>query len=104
MSNMQIPFLAARFIHLVLSPIQNAATRVQPHATTSLKPSSPRIGNPVTQRQNKNAGSSKPLKEGNDVYDAKLVEMINAVIVDRSPSVKWEDIGQKLNNMLFSST
>lgn len=79
---------------------KNAATRVQAHAvspnsvkkTTSLKPSSPVIGNPVTQRQNSKAGSSKPLKEANDGYDAKLVEMINAVIVDRNPSVKWEDI------------
>lgn len=96
------PFLAAEFICLFLSSIQNATTRVQAHATTSLKPSSPRVGNPVTQRQNNNAGTSKPLKE-NDGYDAKLVEMINAVIVDRSPSVKWEDIGQKLNPMLFSS-
>lgn len=26
--------------------------------------------------------------------DAKLVEMINTVIVDRSPSIKWEDVGK----------
>ena len=31
-------------------------------------------------------------------YDGKLVEMIESVIVDRSPSVNWEDIGQKLQH------
>jgi spastin len=29
-------------------------------------------------------------------YDDKLVEMINTTIVDRSPAVKWEDVGRKL--------
>lgn len=48
------------------------------------------------QSRKNNAGSSKPVQEANGVYDAKLVEMINTVIVDRSPSVKWEDIGKKL--------
>ncbi|KAI3787940.1 hypothetical protein L2E82_00463 [Cichorium intybus] len=37
--------------------------------------------------------NSKPVEECNDGLDSKLVEMINFVIVDRSPSVKWEDIG-----------
>lgn len=40
-----------------------------------------------------NSGSAKPLPEG---YDAKLVEMINTAIVDRSPSVKWEDVGKRI--------
>lgn len=40
-----------------------------------------------------NTGSSKPVPEG---YDAKLVEMINTAIVDRSPSVKWEDVGKRI--------
>lgn len=36
-------------------------------------------------------------------YDAKLVEMINTVIVDRSPSVKWEDVAglDKAKQTLF---
>nr|GMD62018.1 spastin [Ipomoea batatas] len=42
--------------------------------------------------QSNKAGSSKPVQDSGGGYDAKLVEMINSVIVDRSPSVKWEDI------------
>lgn len=36
-------------------------------------------------------------------YDAKLVEMINTVIVDRSPSVKWDDVAglDKAKQTLF---
>ncbi|TKY65589.1 Spastin protein [Spatholobus suberectus] len=37
-------------------------------------------------------GSPKTSQESGANYDAKLVEMINATIVDRSPSVKWEDV------------
>ncbi|KAJ8573237.1 hypothetical protein K7X08_009748 [Anisodus acutangulus] len=38
--------------------------------------------------------SCKPSQESATAsgYDPKLVDMINSVIVDRSPSVKWEDI------------
>lgn len=46
--------------------------------------------------QSNKAGSSKPVQDSGGGYDAKLVEMINSVIVDRSPSVKWEDIGENL--------
>ncbi|XP_022004716.1 spastin [Helianthus annuus] len=35
---------------------------------------------------------SKPVRELSGGLDPKLVEMINSVIVDRSLSVKWEDI------------
>ncbi|CAF1873336.1 unnamed protein product [Brassica napus] len=34
----------------------------------------------------------KPVKEAGSGYDDKLVEMINTTIVDRSPSVKWDDV------------
>uniref|UniRef100_A0A803LI13 microtubule-severing ATPase n=1 Tax=Chenopodium quinoa TaxID=63459 RepID=A0A803LI13_CHEQI len=36
-------------------------------------------------------------------YDAKLVEMINTVVVDKSPSVKWEDVAglDKAKQTLF---
>lgn len=40
------------------------------------------------------AASPKPVKESGNVYDDKLVEMINTTIVDRSPSVKWDDVGE----------
>ncbi|XP_047319271.1 spastin-like [Impatiens glandulifera] len=36
--------------------------------------------------------NSKPATESGNLQDAKLVEMISSVIVDKSPSVKWEDI------------
>lgn len=34
-------------------------------------------------------------------YDAKLIEMINTAIVDRSPSVKWEDVGKLLRSITY---
>ncbi|RID61355.1 hypothetical protein BRARA_E00511 [Brassica rapa] len=34
----------------------------------------------------------KPAKESGSGYDDKLEEMINTTIVDRSPSVKWDDV------------
>lgn len=40
--------------------------------------------------------SPKPTQDSGAGYEAKLVEMINTSIVDRSPSVKWEDVGEKL--------
>lgn len=33
--------------------------------------------------------------------DAKLVELIENEIVDKSPSVKWDDIGNMLENVFF---
>lgn len=37
--------------------------------------------------------SSKPVPKN---QDSRLVEMINTAIVDRSPAVKWDDVGMKL--------
>ncbi|XVF22680.1 hypothetical protein REPUB_Repub12eG0191900 [Reevesia pubescens] len=37
--------------------------------------------------------SAKPAQESANGYESKLVEMINTAIVDRSPAVKWEDVG-----------
>ncbi|KAM7472125.1 hypothetical protein LguiA_010308 [Lonicera macranthoides] len=45
----------------------------------------------VVRNQSNKVISSKPTQESS-TGDEKLVEMINSVIVDRSPSVKWEDI------------
>lgn len=57
---------------------------------------SPRYGS-VVRNQTDKVVSSKPVQGSGSGsgsgYDAKLVEMINSVIVDRSPSVRWEDIG-----------
>ncbi|KAG5538524.1 hypothetical protein RHGRI_019188 [Rhododendron griersonianum] len=52
---------------------------------------SPRHGS-VVKNQTDKVISSKPVQGTGSGYDEKLVEMINSVIVDRSPSVKWEDI------------
>ena len=46
--------------------------------------------------------NSKPTKDDNSGYEDKLVEMINTTIVDRSPSVKWEDVGMKLLMLCFT--
>ncbi|XP_027156220.1 spastin-like isoform X2 [Coffea eugenioides] len=59
---------------------------------TSQKLSSKNSNGSVMRNQKNGASSAKPSQEADSSYDAKLVEMINSVIVDRSPSVKWEDI------------
>lgn len=41
-------------------------------------------------------GSPKSSQASGVNYDDKLVEMINTAIVDRSPSVRWEDVGKNL--------
>ncbi|CAK9154535.1 unnamed protein product [Ilex paraguariensis] len=58
---------------------------------------------PIVKNQNSKVVSSKPAEQSAGGYDTKLVEMVNSVIVDRSPSVKWEDIGEKLQHILFPS-
>lgn len=50
---------------------------------------------PEMRNQANNIVSSKPVQQSGGGYDEKLVEMINSAIVDRSPSVKWEDVGEK---------
>ncbi|XP_057980658.1 uncharacterized protein LOC131166275 isoform X1 [Malania oleifera] len=47
---------------------------------------------PAVRSQVDKVVSSKPIQEPGLGLDEKLVEMINTVIVDRSPSVKWDDI------------
>ncbi|KAJ8773902.1 hypothetical protein K2173_009333 [Erythroxylum novogranatense] len=51
------------------------------------------MGNhPRVQIQTNKVISSKPARETGSDYESKLIEMINTAIVDRSPSVKWEDV------------
>lgn len=59
-------------------------------------PSSGKVSS-ATRVPSNRISSHKPSQESAtaDGSDPKLVEMINSVIVDRSPSVKWEDIGEK---------
>lgn len=54
----------------------------------------PRGGIATAKNPKDAAASPKPVKESGNVYDDKLVEMINTTIVDRSPSVKWDDVGE----------
>lgn len=73
-----------------VSPSKSNATK-----SVSQKSSRPILhgGMNTIQTQGNKAMNSKPVQESNNSgLDSKLVEMINSVIVDRSPSVKWEDI------------
>lgn len=58
---------------------------------------------PRMRNETDKVASSKTMNEGNTGYEDKLVEMINTTIVDRSPSVKWEDVGEKLLYALMFS-
>ncbi|KAL9245307.1 hypothetical protein vseg_018973 [Gypsophila vaccaria] len=63
----------------------NAVRDVQQRPPTFARSSSlvnNRADKPTTSKASQDTGG----------YDAKLVEMINTVIVDRSPSVKWDDV------------
>ncbi|KAG9445150.1 hypothetical protein H6P81_016490 [Aristolochia fimbriata] len=65
--------------------VSSASVSVNP--TKALHSKTNNFTGPAKAPQN-----SKDVKETSGGYDAKLMEMINTVIVDRSPSVKWEDV------------
>ncbi|WOL13086.1 spastin isoform X3 [Canna indica] len=46
----------------------------------------------MTGNKKNSNGSSKPAQGSIRNYDAQLVEIINTVIVDRSPAVKWDNV------------
>ncbi|CAA0842649.1 AAA-type ATPase family protein [Striga hermonthica] len=54
--------------------------------------SSGQSSGPIVNSPANNAKTSRPIATTGGGYDAKLVEMINSVIIDQSPSVKWDDI------------
>lgn len=74
------------------SPQLQTTSKYNASKVVSQKPSGPILRGPVTRAQSNKAMNSKPVQESSGGLDPKLVEMINSVIVDRSPSVKWEDI------------
>ncbi|MFS7925414.1 putative microtubule-severing ATPase [Helianthus anomalus] len=71
----------------LVSPSRTNATKV-----VSQRSSGPSVHGAMTPNRSNKPMNSKPVQELNGGLDPKLVEMINSVIVDRSPSVKWEDI------------
>lgn len=57
----------------------------------------------IVRYQKPKVTAAKPSQGSGDSYDTKLVDMINTAIVDRRPSVKWEDVGEILFNVLCLS-
>jgi len=51
---------------------------------------------PLRTGQVNKVGSPKSSQASGANFDTKLVEMINTAIVDRSPSIRWEDVGKNL--------
>lgn len=82
-----------------LAPAQTAAvtsTTLNSRKDVIRKSSRSSTNNPMMRNQTDKVVSPKTTQESNSGYEAKLVEMINTTIVDRSPSVKWDDVGEKL--------
>lgn len=70
------------------------STASHPRKVAAQKSSGHSRAGPALRSQDNSAPTlQKPAQASAGGHDAKLVEMINSVIVDRSPSVKWEDIG-----------
>ncbi|KAL8495446.1 hypothetical protein ACS0TY_019551 [Phlomoides rotata] len=63
----------------------------QPKNVVVQKPSGQSKGSPVLSQVN-SATMQRPALRSGGASDPKLVDMINSVIIDHSPSVKWEDI------------
>ncbi|KAK9068275.1 hypothetical protein SSX86_012386 [Deinandra increscens subsp. villosa] len=71
----------------LVSPLKSSATKVASQRSSGLS-----LHGAMPATQSNKSMNSKAVQEINGGLDPKLVEMINSVIVDRSPSVKWEDI------------
>ncbi|KAG1359177.1 spastin [Cocos nucifera] len=71
-----------RTVSLTTSGAKKPIPQDLPGLKNSLTTGNPRNGN----------GGAKPAQDGLSAYDSRLVEMINTVIVDRSPAVKWDDV------------
>ncbi|KAL7121187.1 hypothetical protein ACP275_02G167900 [Erythranthe tilingii] len=68
------------------------STASRPRQVAVQKSSGLSSGAPAMRSQVNNTKTPRPVQESGGGYDAKLVEMINSVIIDHSPAVKWEDI------------
>ncbi|KAK3036100.1 hypothetical protein RJ639_031681 [Escallonia herrerae] len=94
-----------------LPQAQTAAVSTSSTRNDALQKSSgPGRHGSVQRNQTNKVTSPKSVQAAGSGQDLKLVEMINSVIVDRSPSVKWEDIAglekakQSLEEMVILPT
>ncbi|KAF2566425.1 hypothetical protein F2Q68_00023987 [Brassica cretica] len=73
----------------------SVSTTASPRRVSTQKTSLPRGGvGKARSPRDATTTNPKPAKESGNGYDDKLEEMINTTIVDRSPSVKWDDVGE----------
>ncbi|WJX14649.1 microtubule-severing ATPase [Trifolium repens] len=70
-----------------LAPTDAVPTKLS-NTTKKVLQKNPQRKNEVNKVQN-----PKSSQTSGENYDTKLVEMINTAIVDRSPSVRWDDVG-----------
>lgn len=70
----------------------SSAPRSVAQNTTIQNPTSSKSSSLVIGNQRNYNGASRPVQEAVGGADAKLVEIINTAIVDRSPAVKWDDV------------
>ncbi|CAH8386857.1 unnamed protein product [Eruca vesicaria subsp. sativa] len=76
----------------VPSPSSASVSTASNRRISSQRTSLPRGGTGMARSPRNATTNPKPVKESASGYDDKLVEMINTTIVDRSPSVKWDDV------------
>lgn len=82
-SHVSLLFQPSKISQNVYTPVRTSSYR------QNLRKDSPIAGNTKI-----NTASSKPAQGAISGCDDKLVELINTAIVDRSPSVKWNDVGK----------
>ena len=80
-----------------LRPQGAKVTSKRPNFTNNVQQKSPiKTESSLLVRDQTNKIGASRSNQAIGGYDAKLVEMINTVIVDRSPSVKWDDVGKQM--------
>jgi spastin len=85
--------------------LQSTSNLVAPTAAvpTKLSNTTKRVlqKNPQRKAEVNKAQNPKSSQTSGENYDTKLVEMINTAIVDRSPSVRWDDVGKNPHTFAF---
>ncbi|XP_020588987.1 spastin [Phalaenopsis equestris] len=69
-----------------------ASTSHSPTGKASSMGSSLRRGNFISGNESDSGKGSKHIQNSSGANDSRLVEMINTIIVDKSPAVKWDDV------------